>query len=117
MNNPFHSIVLASFLGAAIATSSGALLKPNPVFASSKNSAQMAESDALIDNTKLARAFQPPAFGCSRYSPCDYLYEPVSIFMRDPEGYCRRKYGGDAYVRRILGIPFCALPYDRRRVV
>lgn len=57
----------------------------------------------------------PPAFACVNGSPCDYLYERVNIFMRDPQGYCRRKYGSDAYVRRIWGIPFCALPYDRTK--
>jgi len=73
------------------------------------------DSAAKVD--LVAGAINSPFTVCGVFGHCDYLYERVNIFRRDPQGYCKQRYGGDAYVRRIWGIPFCALPYNRRNVV
>ena len=90
------------------------------VTALTSSTASFAESLKLdLDKSVIENnvALAPPVNACGiSASTCDYLVERVNIFRRDPQGYCRQKYGGSAFVRRVWGIPFCALPYNPRRV-
>jgi hypothetical protein len=90
------------------------------VAALTSSTASFAESPKLEINkaaTENKVALKPPlpAYACGLFS-CDYLVERVNPFRRDPQGYCRQKYGGSAFVHRVWGIPFCALPYNPRSV-
>jgi len=59
-----------------------------------------------------AKVTTPPIITCTGLN-CTYLVERVNMFERNPDAYCKKKWGSQAFVHRILVIyPFCALPYN-----